>query len=145
MFRIIFTIFPLLIFALITWRLWREYHHVQIIEGFTEKEKMILIRQVMALLVFLPFLLVYVVLFIIGQGVVLNLLNNSSFSLFYLLVAFVILGYIAVSSIRHRVSILRGRGQRKPLKGRSAVLIGILTLVVLLGISAVFIVGTLFD
>ena len=106
---------------------------------------MILIRQVMALLVFLPFLLVYVVLFIIGQGVVLNLLNNSFFSLFYILVAFVILGYVAMSSIRHQVSILRGRGQRKPLKGRSAVLIGILTLVVLLGISVVFIVGTLFD
>jgi len=137
-FRIIFTIFPLLIFALITWRLWREYHHVQIVEGFTEEEKVILIRQVIALQVFLPFLLVYVVLFVIGQGVVLNLLNNPFFSLFYILVTFVILGYIAVSSIRHRVSILRGRGQRKPLKGRSAVLIGVLTLVTIAVISSSF-------
>jgi uncharacterized membrane protein len=129
MLSLIFPLIYLSAFALITWRLWQEYHHVQIVEGFTEEEKVILIRQVIALLVFLPFLFLYIMLFIIGQGFAVDILRNPYFSQFYLLISLVILGYVAVSSIRHRVSILRVRGQRKPLKGRSAVLSGILVIV----------------
>lgn len=145
MLRIVFIAVPLLILSLIAWRLWREYHRVQTIEGFTDEEKSVLKRQVVALLAFLPFLLVYVILFVIGEEFALNLLNNFFFSLFYILVGLVILGYVAWSSIINQVSILRGRGQQKPLKGWSAILSGILIVGVLMVISVVFVVGTLFD
>ena len=145
MLSLIFPLIYLSAFALITWRLWREYNYVKLVEDFTEAEKVVLIRQVIALLVFLPFLFLYIVLFIIGQGFAVDILRDPYFSQFYLLISLVILGYVAVSSIRHRVSILRARGQRKPLKGKSAVSIGILTLVVLIGISGVLLIGYIFD
>jgi hypothetical protein len=144
-FRFIFALLPLLIFALITWRLWREYNYVQIVEDFTEAEKAILTRQVTALLVFLPFLFFYVVLFIIGQGFAVDILRTPYLSQFYLLSTSVIFGYIAVSSIRHQVSILRGRGQRKPLKGRSAALSGTLVIVFLIGFGLIFFTGRFFS
>lgn len=138
-------IFPLLylsVFALVTWILWWEYNYVQSIEDFTEEEKVVLLRQIVALLIFLPFLFLYVVLFTIGQGFAVVILRNYYFSEFYLLISWVILGYIALSSIGNQVSILGVRRQRKPLKGRIAALSGVLVIIFLLiGAAFVFFPG----
>ncbi len=138
-------LFLLALFLLITWGLWREYRRVQTLEGFTDAQKAVLTRQVIALILFLPFLAFQMGLFIIGPRFARDSLTNPCLSQFNVVIGAVILSCIAISSIRHQVTILRGRGQRKLLKGRSAVVMGVFVLVISIGITMVLLVTLFLD
>ena len=104
----------------------RQYRVLPKLDGFTEHEKSILAKQLLALLIFTPFLLIIAVLLAMGWSFV--TITRIALSLGSLS-----LGYIAITSIINQVSILRGRGQHYPSKGKIAVVHGAFAIIVVIG------------
>lgn len=120
---VVFMIFPWLILGLFVWGIIREYRRIPSLDGFTDDEKAVLTRQVFALALGCPFLLL--------QGLLSFVTGKQSASPVVVLAVMSILGYISLTSITKRVSILRGKGQRIPTRGPLAVVQGIVVLVML--------------
>ncbi|HNT77981.1 MAG TPA: hypothetical protein PKH77_23455 [Anaerolineae bacterium] len=124
MFDNIFVLLPLLIFGVFVWSLIRQYRQIPLLNGFTDREKAVLARQVTALLIVTPLLLLYAASFATRQVFI-------PFAIYFAGGALG-LGYVALTSIVYRVSILRGRGQKRPTQGVNAVVVGIFAIVFML-------------
>ena len=107
------------------WALRKTISDLQKLPDFTELEVAAVRHQMLALLVGIPlFLLSFVLSPLVWK-------QPSPYTVFIgLITGFVPLAYIAVSSIRNRVSILRGR-ERLPVKGTKAIWSGVLNLVLI--------------
>jgi hypothetical protein len=107
------------------WGMRKTITALQKLAEFTDREVVAVRRQMLALLVGIPlFLLSFVLSPLVWH-------QPSPYTVFVgLITGFVPLAYIAVSSIRNRVSILRGR-ERLPVKGTKAIWSGVLNLVLI--------------
>ena len=107
------------------WALRKTISDLQKLPDFSELEVAAVRHQMLALLVGIPlFLLSFVLSPLVWD-------QPSPYTVFIeLITGFVPLAYIAVSSIRNRVSILRGR-ERLPVKGTKAIWSGVLNLVLI--------------
>jgi hypothetical protein len=105
------------------WAMRKTISNIQDLPDFTDLDVATVRRQMMALLVGMPF----VVLFFALARLVWDQPTPSTVFI-ALIMGFAPLAYIAVSSIRNRVSIIRGR-ERLPVKGAKAVWSGVLNLV----------------
>ncbi len=109
--------------AIFLWALRKTISDIQKLPDFTHLEVDSVRRQMLALLVGIPLFLLFLVLSPLGWN------QPSPFTFFIgLIIGFAPLVYIAVSSIRNRVSILRGR-EPLPVKGAKAVWSGVMNLV----------------
>lgn len=125
----VFVIFPFLIFGFFVWSVVREYLRIPTLDGFTDDEKAALTRQIIALALDCPLLLLLVLSFVTGRQLIPTpvCLLGSGLSL----------GYIALTSIINRVSLFRPRGQRVPSRGTPAVIQGAFILVMLLMMAGI--------
>jgi len=105
------------------WAMRKTISNIQELPEFTDLDVATVRRQMMALLVGMPF----VVLFFALARLVWDQPTPSTVFI-ALIMGFTPLAYIAVSSIRNRVSIIRGR-EPLPVKGAKAVWSGVLNLV----------------
>jgi hypothetical protein len=122
---ILFLGFVWLLIAVFLWG-WRQgYNDIHKLHDFADVEQTALRRQMKALLG-IPLVVGVLVLYpLAGEGA-------RPYAFFVaLMIGSGALGYIAVSSIRNRVSILRGR-EPVPIKGNQAVWGGVINLVVML-------------
>jgi hypothetical protein len=105
------------------WGMRRTISNIQKLPEFTDLDVIVVRHQLLALLVGLPLLLLF---FAFAR----LLLDRPTPSIVFiaLIMGFAPLTYIAASSIRNRVSILRGGG-RLPIKGTKAVRSGVINLV----------------
>ena len=126
--RFVFTIFILVILTLHIWGLRGQYRNIQKLEDFTDQEKAVLKRQLLAV-VPMSIFVVFFLLFFLGLSVSFSQLMWSG-----VLLSIPTIGYVAVSSIKHRVSLFRGKGARNPTRGKVAV-----------GMGVVMIIGLLFE
>ena len=107
------------------WALRKGISNIQESAEFTDLEVVAVRRQMLALLVGVPLFLLFFVLSPLMWE------QPSPYTLFIgLIIGFVPLAYIAVSSIQNRVSILRGR-ERLPVKGTKAIWSGVMNLAVI--------------
>lgn len=108
------------------WALRKTISDLQKLADFTQLEVAAVRHQMLALLVGLPLFLLFLVLSPLVWE------QQSPYTVFIgLIIGFTSLAYIAVSSIRNRVSILRGR-ERLPIKGSKAVWSGVMNIVVII-------------
>jgi hypothetical protein len=124
---IILSMLCLLMFILWGWSIRRQYKIIQVVEGFTAEERSVLTRQVLALLplLFLPLLFA---LFLLSSSLTFSLSKFKLFIISVALITYPTFAYIAISSIKNRVSFARS----KPVKGRQAIVTGIFSMIILI-------------
>jgi hypothetical protein len=129
---ILFLVFVLVLITVFLWALQQGLSRLQKLPDFTDLEIAAMRRQLLALLGIPLFILFLVLSPLVGD-------RGEPYG--YLLAAIIGLGsiaYISVSSIKDRVSILRGR-ERLPIKGTKAIWSGVMNLVIILLIGGIFI------
>jgi hypothetical protein len=121
---ILFLGFTLIGIAVFLWALRKGISNIQNFPGFTDLEATAIRRQMLALLG-VPLFILFFVLSPLAWH------EFPPYALFIgLIIGFAPVGYIAVSSIRNRVSIFRGR-EPLPVKGTKAVWNGVMNLVLI--------------
>ena len=118
--------------AVFLWAMRKAISNIQKLPEFSDLEVAAVQHQMLALLVRVPLFLLFLVLYPLGWN------QPSPFTFFIgLIIGFAPLVYIAVNSIRNRVSILRGQ-ERLPVKGAKAVWSGVINLVFIVLVFAGF-------
>ena len=112
------------------WALRKVISNIRNLPEFNDLEVTAVQHQMLALLVGVPLFLLFFVLSPLGW----NLRQPFTFFI-WLMLGFAPLAYIAVSSIRNRVSILRGR-EPLPVKGAKAVWSGVMNLAIIVLVFA---------
>ncbi|HOU13137.1 MAG TPA: hypothetical protein PKZ84_08460 [Anaerolineae bacterium] len=110
-----------LIIGLMSWILILQYRQIPSLKGFTEYEKIVLKRQATVAFILIPLLLLVMVPLITEKNLVPPII--------YAVGGALVLGYIAVTSIVHQVSIFRSKGQAEPSKGKRAIIYSVLVIV----------------
>src|SRR5262245_47266818 len=103
------------------WRMWRDWHRIRDATRFTAGEQTVLRFQILLLL---PIALTSYARFLLPLPALARLAVDLVLGVSWFV--------IALTSMIYRVSILRGRGEREPLQGRSAIGSGVVLLCVML-------------
>jgi hypothetical protein len=130
-----FVAFLIAIFiAIFRWALRKGISEMQKSPDFTDRDVIAVRCQMLALLIGIPFFLLFLVLSPLGWN-----LRQPFIYFLALIIGFAPLAYISVSSIQNRVSIFRG-STSLPVKGTKAVWKGVIYLVFIVLVFTGFIV-----
>jgi hypothetical protein len=122
-----FVFFMIVIFeAVFRWVLRKQISEMQHSSDYSDREVNAVCYQTLALMIGVPLSMLFLVLSPLGWN-----LQHPFIYFLALALGFAPLAYIAVSSIRNRISIFRGR-ERLPVKGVKAVRSGVINLVLVI-------------
>ena len=129
---ILFLGFNVLLIAIFLWAMQKGISNIQKLPDLTDIEAVVIRRQMLAFMVGIPIFLLFLFLSPLGW----NLAKPIPFFA-TLIIGFAPLVYVSVSSIRNRVSILRGR-ESHAVKGAKAVWNGVMNLAIIFIAVTVF-------